>query len=174
MKINWKKPDASELNAYQKGYIDLAPEGDLIVTLENNLEKTLRLIEPLSSKKLKYRYAENKWSIPEIIVHMIDAERVFSYRMLCIARGDKSAFPGYEQDDYVAASAADERDFKNIIEEYVAVRKATLCLLKSFNNEMLNETGTANNTKISVKAISYMLAGHEIHHIKVINEKYLK
>src|SRR4051812_3948663 len=119
MKINWTKPDASDLNAYQKGYIDLAPEGDLIVTLSTGLERTIQLMEQLSPEKLKYRYAEGKWSIPEIMVHMIDAERIFSYRMLCIARGDKSSFPGYEQDDYVAASAADERNFKEIIEEYI-------------------------------------------------------
>ena len=173
MKTNWTKPDASSLSAYQRGYIDLVPAGDLTEILEKNLQNTLLLVSSLGSEKLRFRYAPGKWSIPQILVHMIDTERIFSYRVLRISRGDQTPLPGYEENDYAAASRADERDFKDILEEYSSVRKATLSLFKSLSAEDLLRKGTSNGKEISAGALCYMLAGHEIHHCKVIKDKYL-
>src|ERR1041384_1874877 len=114
----WTKPDPSSLTSYQRGYVDLVPGGDLIALLEKNGKATSRLAASLAPEKLKYRYAEGKWSIPQILVHVTDTERIFSYRILCIARGDKTPLPGFEQDDYAHSSGADERNFSDIIEEF--------------------------------------------------------
>ena len=173
MKTNWTKPDASSLSAYQRGYIDLVPSGDLTEILEKNLQNALSLVSSLGSEKLSFRYAPGKWSIPQILVHMIDTERIFSYRVLRISRGDQTPLPGYEENDYAAASRADERDFKDILEEYSSVRKATLSLFKSLSAEDLLRKGISNGKEISAGALCYMLTGHEIHHCKVIKDKYL-
>lgn len=174
MKINWTKPNPSTLTAYQKAYVDLVREGDLIHILDGNSKRVFQLLFSLTSDKLKYRYAEGKWSIPQILVHMIDTERIFSYRILCIARGDKTPLPGYEENDYAKACNADERNFNDILEEYIIVRKSTLSLLKSLNESYLLNQGITNNTPVSVLTLCYMLAGHEIHHVSVIKEKYIK
>lgn len=172
--LTWKKPDPAELTSYQRAYADLVPEGDLAIILEGNLKSSVQLLSSLSAEKLKYRYAEGKWSIPQILVHVIDTERIFSYRILCIARGDRTPLPGYEENDYAKASNADERAFKDILEEYVNVRKATLSLFNSLSTKMLSNRGISNNKETSVCTLCYMLAGHEIHHMNVIKEKYLK
>lgn len=174
MKITWTKPKSAELTEYQRGYADLVPEGDLCSVLERNAQTTSQRMTSLSPEKLRYRYAEGKWSIPQILVHVIDTERIFAYRILRIARGDKTPLPGYEQDDYAQTCRADERNFRDIVDEFLSVRNATLSLLKSLNDQELSLTGNSNNKEVSVRTLCYMLAGHEIHHLNVINEKYLK
>lgn len=174
MKTTWTKPDPSEMTSYQRSYADLVPEGDLLSVLEKNSKEVVQLLSPLSPEKLKYRYAEGKWSIPQLLVHVMDAERIFSYRILCIARGDKTPLPGFEEDDYARNSNADERAFSEVLEEYINVRKATISLLKSLNDSLLSNTGISNTKKVSVRTLCYILAGHEIHHVNVLKEKYLK
>lgn len=173
MNANWNKPDNSTLSDYQINYIKNVPDGNLIQILTTNLEEYVTFFNSLSVEKINFRYAEGKWTIAELLVHIIDTERIFNYRMLCIARGDKSPLPGFDENKYAQAANVSERNFKDILEEYIWVRKATLKLLESFNNTTLNEIGTANNTSVSVKTIAYMLAGHEMHHIKIIKERYL-
>ncbi len=173
MTISWKHPDPSTLSAYQKSYIDYVPGGDLVRILEQNMEASIQLAKNIPKEKLSYRYAEGKWSIPEIFVHISDCERIFSYRILRISRGDKTPLAGFEQDEYAKEANVNERNFEDILEEFIAVRRATISLLKSFNNNLIERTGIANNTEISVLKIAYMLAGHEMHHIKVMKEKYL-
>ena len=174
VQVLWTKPEPSELTAYQRGYADLVPAGDLPLLLENSASKNSQLLSSLSPEKLKYRYAEGKWSIPQILVHVTDTERIFAYRILCIARGDKTPLPGYEQDDYAKTCNADQRDFKDIVEEFNHVRKATISLLKSLDPKQLSNTGIANTKEVSVRTLCYILAGHEIHHVNVMIEKYLK
>jgi uncharacterized damage-inducible protein DinB len=174
MSTNWTKPLPSDLNSYQKSYSDLVSEGDLPAILENNSLAAVKLFSALTPEKLKYRYAPGKWSIPQLLVHIIDTERIFSYRILCVARGDKTPLPGYEENDYAAACNADDREFKDIIEEYVNVRRSSVSLLKSLTNKMLDNRGISNNKDTSVRVLCYVLAGHEIHHLNVIKEKYLK
>ncbi len=173
MQLNWTKPHASELSTYQKKYIDLVPEGDLNQILENNFQTTLKLVANLSKEKLNYRYAEGKWCIPELLIHIMDCERIFSYRILCIARGDKTPLPGFDENNYAKNSNANERNFTEILEEFQSVRNSTLTLLKSLNNKTALQKGICNNTEISVQQIAYMLAGHELHHQTVLKEKYL-
>lgn len=127
----------------------------------------------IPSNKLNYRYAENKWTIKDIILHLIDAERVFSYRALRIARNDKTALPGFEENDYVNEANASDRSLPSLLEEYKMVRNATICLFKSFNEEQMLRIGTASNCSVSVRAIGIIIQGHEKHHIEIVKERYL-
>ena len=111
MKTNWIKPDPSKLTEYQRSYVNLVPDGELPNILDDLLKETIGLLAALPPDKLSYRYAPGKWSIPQILLHITDTERIFSYRILCIARGDKTPLPGFEENDYAAASKADERGF---------------------------------------------------------------
>lgn len=172
-KIVWRKPSNEVLSAYQRTYIDKVPAGDLIGILYSNGQITLQLLQNISKEERSYVYAMGKWNIAEILVHIIDTERIFAYRALRIARGDKTPLPGYEQNDYIQNCNANERDFKEILEEFDSVRKATISLFKSFTNEMLKNSGVSNNMDLTVNEIAYMLAGHEMHHIEVIRKKYL-
>jgi uncharacterized damage-inducible protein DinB len=171
--IQFPKPLPSELNSYQKSYVAMVAGEDLIAQLEKNRESTVSLLRNLPKERISYRYAPGKWSIPEIIVHIIDSERIFSYRMLCFSRGEKASLPGYEENDYAAESEASARPIESIIEEYTHVRNATISLLKSFSEKQFLRKGRANNNDSSVQIMAYMLAGHEIHHMNVIKEKYI-
>ena len=129
----------------------------------------------LPPDKLFYRYAENKWSIKEILVHIIDDERIFAYRALRYARFDKTELPGFEQDDYTFYSGADERSLESIFEEYEAVRNSTIAMFNGFPSEAFARSGTStgNINNRTVRALAYRIAGHELRHIKVIKERYL-
>jgi uncharacterized damage-inducible protein DinB len=154
-------------------YIELVPSDDLLQYFNTQQLSVASLVAGLSEDQLLYRYAEGKWSVKDIFCHLIDCERIYNYRALCIARGDKTAFPGFEENDYVATAHADSRDITSIVAEYKAVRSATIELYKSFDDLMLLRSGIANNSKRSVRAIGYSLAGHELHHLNVIKERYL-
>lgn len=173
MNTLWRKPDLSAATPYRRLYIERVPEGDLPNLLETNLRSTIKLLQGLSAEKLNYRYAPGKWSIPQILLHVCDTERIFSYRILCIARGDKTPLPGYEENDYARESDADNRDMAGIIAEFTSIRLATLDLLRSLSARTIDRTGTSNNQTVSVRELAYMMAGHELHHLNVIKEKYL-
>lgn len=174
MKNTWKKPSAASLNEYQKAVIGLVSEGNLPKKMEVNEARLLKLVKGLSAKKLSYRYAKGKWNIPEIVMHLIDTERVLTYRILAISRGDATPLPGFDQDVYIKGIDVSKLDFKKILKEYKAVRKATIHLLKHLTEEMYMRKGTANNTETNVQKIAYFMAGHEVHHMNIIKEKYLK
>jgi uncharacterized damage-inducible protein DinB len=168
------KPKPGEYPPYAAMYIDLLPDDGLVLThLEENFKKVKELILSLPTEKTLYRYAPGKWTIKEILVHIVDDERIYSYRALRFARNDKTELPGFEQDDFVLSSNANERDLHNIFEEYESVRKATLALFNGLDNEVLTREGIANNNKTTVRALAYHIAGHELHHINIIKEKYL-
>lgn len=168
------KPDIDEYPAYASMYIDLLDDdGEILSHLKNQLDKTKDFFTGLSKKQLKYTYAEGKWTIKEILVHIIDDERIFAYRALRIGRGDATPLPGFEQDDYVPFSHANERSIKDILKEYKSVRKATLTLFKTFYDEDLFRKGIANGFVVSVRALLYHIAGHELHHLNIIKNLYL-
>ena len=123
MKNKWKKPAASTLNEYQKSVIGLVSEGNLPDKLESNEAKLLKLVKGLSSKKLAFRYAKGKWNIPEVIMHLIDTERVLTYRILAISRGDNTPLPGFDQDTYIKGIDVSKIDFKKLLKEYKAVEE---------------------------------------------------
>ena len=163
-----------EFNPYAMMYIKLLPDDGLVLKhLKANFKKVKEFVLSLPNDKLNYRYAENKWTIREILVHIIDDERIYAYRALCIGRNDKTPLPGFEQEDYVPFSQAKKRSLNNILREYKTVRNATLSLFASFNKEDLLRIGTANGHPVSVRALAYHIASHELHHVNIIKERYL-
>lgn len=168
------KPKPDEYDPYAIMYIKLLPDdGKVLYHLKNNFTKVKKFISSLPKKKLNYRYANDKWTIKEILVHLMDDERIFAYRALRIARGDTTPLPGFEQNDYVPFSRANERSLADIFAEYKTIRDATLSLFNSFSNDDLLRIGTANDHAVSVRALVYHLAGHELHHMNIIKERYL-
>jgi len=170
------KPKAGEYPSYSESYMELvADDDDILEHLRQNFFAIKELIYNLPEEKLYYRYAEGKWTIKEILVHLIDDERIFAYRALCYARNDKTALPGFEQDDYTLYSGANERSLASIFEEYEAVRTATICLFNSLPEDAFMRRGvlTGNTNERTVRALVYHIAGHELQHIKVIKERYL-
>jgi uncharacterized damage-inducible protein DinB len=123
--------------------------------------------------KFDYQYAEGKWTIKEIIQHLIDSERVFSYRALRISRNDKTPLPGFDENDYVSNSNGKERSLQSLLTEMAVVRQATLSLFNSFSQEQLTKIGIASNKEVSVRAIGFIIIGHQKHHQKVFSERYL-
>ena len=168
-----KKGDYPE---YAEMYVNLLPDDGMILKhLGDNFESTKQFIYSLPGEKLYYRYEKGKWSIKEILVHIIDDERIYAYRALRFARNEKSGLIGFDQDSYAVYSEAENRDLKNIFEEYEAVRNSTIALFDGLPESSLDRmghgTGTANDA--TVRALVYHIAGHELHHINIIKEKYL-
>jgi uncharacterized damage-inducible protein DinB len=168
------KPTAGEYPPYAAMYIDLLPnDGLLLKHLRENFAGAKEFILSLPAAKLTYRYLPGKWSIKETLVHIIDDERIYAYRALCFARNETTPLPGFEQDDYARFSHADERDLANILQEYEAVRNATIALYDGLDEEALLRQGTANDNRATVRALGYHIAGHELHHLHLIKERYL-
>ncbi|MDG5491949.1 DinB family protein [Psychroserpens sp. SPM9] len=162
-----------EYNPYYQQYIQKSGDVTLTEGLKNNGDLTIAFLESIPEEKLEYRYAEGKWTIKEIIQHLIDTERVFTYRALCIARGDKTLFPGYDQDEYAANSEANKRSMFSLMNEYKAVRLASIIMFESFSEAMLKRIGVASNSNLSPRAVAFIVIGHENHHCEIINERYL-
>jgi len=164
----------SEFNPYYGTYITQTGTLSLRDGLKSSGAKTVSFLESIPLEKLEFRYAKGKWTIKEIIQHLMDAERIFSYRALRIARQDKTPLPGFEQDDYVVPSQANKRSFEDLVNELKSIKSSTVTLFNSFSDDMLMQLGTASNSPFSVRAIGFIIMGHEIHHCKVIKERYLK
>ncbi|MDV7186952.1 DinB family protein [Lutibacter sp. TH_r2] len=163
----------NEYAPFYSDYIKALGEADLRTVLKSSLKDLTTTIENLPEKKLTYRYAEGKWTIKELIQHITDAERVLSYRALRFSRNDATDVPGFDEDWYVDNSNGNERSIDDLLEEFKLVRKATLSLFNSFTLEMLGKTGSANGSDITVRALGFIIAGHQIHHLKIIKEKYI-
>lgn len=171
---NIQKPQVGEYAPYAIMYIDLLPDDGLVLQhLQNNLQRAKDLVLSQSTEKLTSPFAQGEWTINEILVHIIDAERIYAYRALRFARNDTTELPGFEQDNYVPASNANERSIEDILEEFTAVRLATIALFKHLEEETHTRSGTANGGNLSVRATAYIIAGHELHHINSIKQNYL-
>ena len=169
-----QKPHPGEYPAYASIYIDLLPDDGMVLHhMEENFKSVREFILSLPADKLLYRYAPGKWTIKEILVHLIDDERIYSYRALRYARNDGTELPGFEQDDYAAESNANERSLESIFEEYEAVRKAAIALFNGLDDEALLRRGKADGKEHTVRALAYHIAGHELHHIQFIRTNYL-
>ena len=168
-----KRPEQHEASGYFWGYIDKVPEMDFQHVLRTSLAESVLTLNELSDSQWDYRYEKGKWSIKEAWLHVIDTERIMAYRALRIARNDKTPLMGFEQDDYVPFSHADKRSPASILEEYSAVRTATLRQFEHYDEEVLDRLGTASNSPFSVRALGFIIAGHERHHMKIIKERYL-
>lgn len=169
-----QRPEPSEHDPYYGLYIDQAPEGDILTNLDSELTATLRLLEGLSEEHESHRYAEGKWSIREIVGHLIDTEWTFSYRGLCFARTDPAELPGFDQDLWVRASNASERPLADLLANLAAARRSSLAIFRGFNDEEWMRRGVANGVSFTVRTIPYILAGHDVHHRKVLQERYLQ
>jgi hypothetical protein len=165
------QPQTQEYPEWFKRYISLV-EGDVVSTLTAQAEDFPNFVNNLI-EKADYAYAPGKWTIKEMVGHMIDTERILTYRLLCIARGEKASLPGFEEDDYVANAHFKDRSLFSLSEEFTLMRKSHLYLINSLNEEELNRMGNANGNAISVRALVYILAGHIIHHTAVVKERYL-
>ena len=167
------RPDPSEHAPYFSRYIDLAPEDDIVTALERQGDETAALLAAITEDRAGFRYAPDKWSVKEVVNHIADAERVFAYRAMCIARGETRSLPGFDEGTYAANAQADRRPFGDIAAELKAVRQSTVALFKSLSPEAWGRIGTANENKISVRALAYVALGHERHHVKILRERYL-
>ncbi|MBI9040163.1 DinB family protein [Lutibacter sp.] len=163
----------NEYAPFYKNYIKALGTADLFETLHKSSEDLLITIKHLPEEKLMYSYQEGKWTIKELVQHIIDAERVLSYRALRFSRNDATDLPGFNEDWYVANSNGNNRSIEDLLTEFSFVRNSTIQLLKSFTDEMFEFTGSIDGSDMSVRALAFIIAGHQMHHLKVIKEKYL-
>ena len=163
----------NEYSNFNATYIKAAANVELIEELEICLHEFIRFVQNIPMDKFDYRYAEGKWTIKDIIQHVIDTERIFAYRALRISRNDTTPLPGFEENDYVENTKANKRGIQDLLAEFSAVRYATLFLFKSFSEEQLKRMGTASGTAISVRAIGFIIIGHQKHHQNIFQERYL-
>lgn len=166
------RPESDEYSPYHVRYISLVPGNDILGTLESQRRQTLILLSGRDDREGDFRYAPDKWSAKEVLGHVCDTERIFAYRALRISRADRTPIEGYEQDDYIRNSPFDHRPIAEIIEDYIAVRRATLTLFRNLDEQSWMRRGIANNNEISVRALAYITAGHELHHRRILEEKY--
>ena len=163
----------SEYNPFYQTYINALGNVGLMEEMVQGKKDFLLLLEQIPDSKLPFSYAEGKWTLAEALVHMIDTERIFQYRSLRFARNDKTDLAGFEQDEYVPNSNAKNRALKDLMAEYSVVRDATITLFKSFDEDMLKRMGKANGFPMSVRAMGFIINGHQAHHMKIIKERYL-
>ncbi len=167
------RPSSDEYAPYYGGYIDQVPDGDVLDVLQRQIEEATDLISSAGPERGTYRYAPGKWCLNDVIGHLCDTERIFTYRALRFGRGDAQALPGIEQDDYVAGANFAERSTADVLEEYRTVRAATITLFRSLTPDMLVQRGTASDCQFTARALVYIIAGHERHHMQVMRERYL-
>ncbi len=161
---------------HQPGYFDqyirLVPEKELPAAFAAQQARIHPLLQAYNETQSLFRYAPGKWSVRELLLHLTDSERIFSYRALCFARGEQQPLPGFEENDYAAASEADSRSWASLVEEYQAVRRSARLLFEGFSADMLTREGTANGQRMSVESIGFILLGHYYHHEKILRERY--
>lgn len=169
-----KNLEINEFSPYYENYIKLVPGTDINKELIRQKEELLHFYKSIPVFKQEYKYSEGKWTIKDIILHLIDAERIFAYRALRISRSDTTPLPGFDENDYVGMANANDREFESLLSEFETVREATISLFASFTDLDLLRLGTASNASVSVRAIGYIILGHELHHKNVILERYLE
>lgn len=166
------RPQPNEYAPYQEVYIQTVPD-DVIDELESQAAAFPTFLRSFPEEKGDYAYAPGKWTLKQMLGHLIDNERIMAYRLLCLSRNDKAHLPGYEQDDYIAYSTYNDQNFAKLIDEFEVLRRANLFLFRSLTDEQLQRRGAVSNYEITVKAILFIIAGHVNHHRKIITERYL-
>ncbi len=172
--MNIKQLQSSEYAPFYENYLSqVSNEYDLIEELEISLHRLIKFVQNIPMDKFDYRYSENKWTIKDILQHLIDSERIFVYRALCFARNDQTDLPGFEENDYVNEADANIRSIMELLTDLSALRNSTILLFKTFSQEKLLRLGTANNNIISVRALGFVIIGHQNHHQRIFEERYL-
>ncbi|MVN20123.1 DinB family protein [Mucilaginibacter sp. HMF7410] len=167
------KPKPEEYAPFYQGYVDLVGDDDVLEKLSSNQKKTYEFFLSLPPDKADFAYAEGKWSVKEVLGHMIDTERIMSYRLLRFSRADHHPLAGFNENFYTSKSNYRLRELEDLADEFSALRKANLYLYKNLTEEELKRKGKASNAIVSVKALLYIISGHEMHHINIIKERYL-
>ena len=168
-----KKPLKSEFANFFAGYISQVEEGDVVDILKKNQQQTKNLLDGITEEKGLYAYAPEKWTIKEVIEHITDTERIFAYRFLRIYRGDATPLPSFEQDNYVKNANSNRRTLQSLAKELYAVREANLLMLEQLDESKLDFQGTMSGKEVTPRALLYIMAGHEVHHINILKERYL-
>jgi uncharacterized damage-inducible protein DinB len=167
-----KRPQKGDYALYYDKYIALVPSGEFLEILREQHRAMTRRLSPLTDQQAEFRYAPGKWSIKEVLGHVIDAERIFAYRLLRIARGDQTPLAGFEQDGYIQAGNFSARTLTDLLEEFSSVREATITLVRSLDDDAWLRRGIASQKEISVLALAFVIAGHERHHCMILEERY--
>jgi hypothetical protein len=166
-------PSSTEYAHFYAGYVSLTPKGNIIHTLSEQMHELYTLINTVPGDIAIFAYQDGKWTLKEVIGHMIETERMFSFRAMAISRGDSAPLPGMDQDEYMEGNNYNSRTLADLSNEYLAVRVSTLHLLKTMTKEMIDRQGNASGTNVTVRALAFIIAGHERHHVNVVREKYL-
>lgn len=169
---------SSELNSDEYGdfyatYLNTLNNVDLLEELEISVHRLIRFVQEIPMDKFDYRYAEGKWTIKDILQHLIDCERIFAYRALRFSRGDKTELPGFDENEYALTADGNQRSIKDLLTELALVRQATLALFKNFDDETLKRSGVASKNQMSVRAAGFIIIGHQNHHQRIFEERYL-
>lgn len=166
------RPDASEYAPFYHGYITSVPDGDVLELLHSGGRELIEALERIPESRGGHRYAPEKWTIREVIGHLIDAERIFTYRALRFARGDQTPVPGFDENAYVTTAGSDARTIASLTDELAVVRDSSALMFESLPEDAWLRTGIANGNAISVRAIAYVVAGHARHHLRILRERY--
>lgn len=167
------RPLEGEYADHFKPYIQLVPEGDVLAYLEKQVDEVIALLGAITEEQGAYRYAEGKWSLKEVLGHVSDTERIMSYRLLRIARGDKTPLPGFDENDFISVANFDQYTVNELLQDFAAVRIATLSLVRKLDEEAWARVGTFSGNPGSARALAYIVAGHATHHLNIIKERYL-
>lgn len=172
--LDWEdsRPQPDEYGDFYEGYISLIDEPNVIQSLIQQGQKVYTIIRQLNDEEASHRYADDKWSVKEVIGHLVDTERIMAYRALCISRGEQTALPGYNHEAYVEQANFDQRSLQSLSTEYDALRNANISMFSSFTKDQILQKGRANEVTVSVRALAFIIAGHEKHHLKTLEEKY--
>lgn len=165
--------DQKEYAPFYHTYISKVPDGDFTTSFSQVNQQTIAFFEKHADLDGNYRYEEGKWTIKEVIMHLIDTEKVMSYRALCIARGDQTEFPGFDQNQYAETVDVSNRTIKDLVEEFTLTRQLTMATFKHFTDKELRIIGRASNNPVSVRALAHIIIGHELHHMGVLGERYV-
>lgn len=167
-----QRPGPDEFAPFYQGYVDRVPPGDVLVHLQAQGERTHSLLSALPEAKGMYCYAPGKWTVKRLVQHIVDGERLFCYRAMCIARGEQGSLPGFDENAYAELDGSDARSLALIVDEYVSVRAATVTLYRGMTDAIAARRDTANGKTVSVGALLWTTAGHELHHLAVLRERY--
>lgn len=167
------RPETNEFAPYYNNYISLVDGNDVLPFLQAQPSELRALISNVPEEKGTFSYADGKWTIKELLSHLLDGERIFAYRILRISRGDKTPIEGFEQDDYIENSNANNRSFADLLDEFELQRRSDLHMINNISDEASKRMGTASDKQVSVRALTHIMAGHVVHHINILKERYL-
>lgn len=166
------RPSTSSYAPFYETYVSLVPEEDLVEAFHRSMEEMLEILDSIPTEKADHAYAEGKWTVRQLLQHVIDTERVFSYRAVCVARGEQQPLPGFDENAYAAAADVSGRNLKDLKEELLSLRSSVALMFKGFTQDMLHQVGTASGKPISTLALGYIIIGHIRHHFRILHERY--